>query len=535
MKYQWRMTMHIAFYGAVREVTGSMHMVCSGDDRILLDCGMFQGRRKEAAEKNRILPFDPGIITNIVLSHGHIDHSGRIPMLIRSQKYTGRIYCTRATADVCKYLLMDAGHIQESDADYLNYKTLRAALNRMQTGSGLSKGEKKENDEIKKKLKREGHRLNVGIINELITKYRLENVEPIYTITDAENSLEYFEGIPYRHPVTVGRDATLTFYEAGHILGSAFSILHFREHGNDIRIGYSGDIGRFDKPIIRDPNLNFQDRDRDLDLLIMESTYGNRTHDPVGELKPSLTKIINETVERGGSIIIPAFAFGRTQELVYVLHELYNECAVPKLPVYVDSPLATNITKVFAEHPEIYDRETHETFLEQKKNPFVFDQIRFVGSVEESMALNRDENPHIVISASGMCEAGRVLHHLRFKIHNPRHTVLIVGYMAQNTLGRRILELGTEYEESGRSGNPPIVKFFNKEYPLAARVRKIGGFSAHGDRNDMMHFIKESNLKIKRIAVVHGEEDQALSFADFLNENGHSAFVPRPGETIQIR
>ncbi len=527
--------MHIAFYGAVREVTGSMHMVCSGDDRILLDCGMFQGRRKEAAEKNRILPFDPGIVTNIVLSHGHIDHSGRIPMLIRSQKYTGRIYCTRATADVCKYLLMDAAHIQESDADYLNYKTLRTALNQMQADSGLSRGEKKENDGIKKKLKREGHRLNVEIINELITKYRLEKIEPLYTVSDAEKSLEYFEGIPYRNPVTVGREATLTFYEAGHILGSAFSVLRFRENGKRITIGYSGDIGRFKKPIIRDPNLNFEEPDRDLDLLIMESTYGNRRHDPVGDLKPSLAKIINETVERGGSIIIPAFAFGRTQELLYVLHELYNEGAAPKLPVYVDSPLATNITKVFGEHPEIYDRETHETFLERKENPFVFDAIRFVGSVEESMALNREESPHIVIAASGMCEAGRVLHHLRYKIHNPRHTILIVGYMAQNTLGRRILEQGSEYEKSGRTGAPPILRFFNKEYPLRAHVRKIGGFSAHGDRNDMMRFLKESNLRIKRIAVVHGEEDQALAFADFLKDNGYVVKVPKPGETIQIR
>ncbi|MFO7965077.1 MAG: MBL fold metallo-hydrolase [Desulfobacterales bacterium] len=532
---KWRMMMEVVFIGAVREVTGSMHMVCSGPNRVLLDCGMFQGKRKESTEKNRVLPFDPKIITNVVLSHGHIDHSGRIPMLIRSERFFGRIYCTRATEDVSSYLLMDAAYIQESDADYLNYKTLRTALNRIQSDSGLSKGEKKENDKLKKKLKREGHRLNTDIINKMISKYRLEKVEPIYTVADAEKSLGYFEGIPYRYPVTIGKGASLTFYEAGHILGSAFSILRINENGHEFKIGYSGDIGRFDKPIIRDPNRDFEEPDRDLDLLILESTYGNRVHEPVGALKPAFAEMINETVERGGSIIIPSFAFGRTQELLYVLHELYNEGVVPRLPVYVDSPLATNLTTVFGEHPEIYDRETHETFLQQKKNPFVFKEIRYIGSVEESMALNREEKPHIVIAASGMCEAGRVLHHLRYKIHNERHTILIVGYMAQNTLGRRILEQGTEYERSGRNGSPPILRFLNKEYPLRARVRKLGGFSAHGDKNDMLRFLKESNLNVKRIALVHGEEDQALSFADFLSENGFSVFVPSPGEIAEVK
>jgi len=526
--------MYVTFYGAVREVTGSMHLICSEDDRILLDCGMFQGRRKETAEKNRVLPFDPGIVTNVVLSHAHIDHSGRIPLLTKST-YNGRIFCTRATADACKYLLPDSAHIQESDAGYLNYKIARSFLMQLQSSSGKEKVKKRKKNEIKKRLKREGHKLNVDVINELIEQHHLKGVEPLYTISDAEKSLDYFDGYPYRHPFVIGRKATCSFYEAGHILGSAVSVIKLRENGREYKIAYTGDIGRFNKPIIKDPNLNFAEEDRDLDLLIMESTYGNRYHEPVQDLKPALAKIINTTVERGGAVIIPAFAFGRTQELLYVLHELYDEAVVPKIPVFVDSPLATNITKVFGEHPEVYDEETHNSFLERGKNPFLFNEIHFVRSVEESMALNREESPHIVIAASGMCEAGRVLHHLRWKIHNPRHTILIVGYMAKHTLGRRILEQGSEYEKSGRNSSPPILKFLNKEYPLKAHVKKLDGFSAHGDRNEMLRFLKESNLRIKKIAVVHGEEDQSLSFADFLTNEGYSVYVPKPGETIQIK
>ncbi|MBA3030218.1 MAG: MBL fold metallo-hydrolase [Desulfobacteraceae bacterium] len=519
--------MYLTSYGAVREVTGSMHLICGEEDRILLDCGMFQGRRKESDEKNRVMPIDPGILNSIILSHSHIDHSGRIPLLTK-KGFNGRIYCTRATADTSEFLLMDSAHIQESDAEYLNYKTARSALRRLQGGSN-------KESEIKKRLKQEGHRLNVAAIDQLISQYNLQDIKPLYTAADAEAALGYFEGIPYRHPVSVGKNTTCIFYEAGHIMGSAFTLLRIRENGREYRIGYTGDLGRFNKPIIRDPCLNFLEEDKNIDLLLMESTYGNRFHEPVGDTKPALAKIINETVERGGTVIIPAFAFGRTQELLYVIHELYDENKVPRVPVFVDSPLATNLTRVFGEHPEIYDKETHKTFLENGENPFAFKELRFIGSVEESMALNRETSPHIVIAASGMCEAGRVLHHLRWKIHNPVHTVLIVGYMAQNTLGRRILELGSAYEKSGRTGLPPVVKLLNKEYPLKARVKKIGGFSAHGDRNDMFKFLKESGLNIGKIVVVHGEEDQSIAFADFLNEKGYHAIVPKIGEPISIK
>ena len=525
--------MEITFHGAVREVTGSAHLLTNGTDRILMDCGMFQGRRKESAAKNRELPFRSDSVTNVILSHAHIDHSGRIPLLTRNG-FNGRIIATRATQDACEYLLADAAHIQESDANYLNYKMVRSHLSRLKDNRSGKGRARKTNSEIRKFLKKGRHELNIDNINEMIQTHQLESVTPLYTIPDAEEALSLFDGYPYRHPVAIGTDTTCTFYDAGHILGSAISMIRVRHNGQDRTICYTGDIGRFGKPILRDPVLDFPEEHRNVDMLIMESTYGDRLHEPVIDLKPRLQAVMEDAIERGGSILIPSFAFGRTQELLYVLHELYQDGAVPILPIYVDSPLAVKITKVFGEHPEVYDRETHETFLQNGRNPFSSDQMHFIQSVDESIALTRDKNPHIVISASGMCEAGRILHHLRHRIHNPKNTVLIVGFMARHTLGRRIQELGEAYEAEGRKGQPPTVKLLNKEYPLAARVVKIGGFSAHADRDEMMHFLGTSNLNVKRIAVVHGEEDQSLAFADYLGQKGYAAFVPQAGETVRL-
>ncbi|MFO7716677.1 MBL fold metallo-hydrolase RNA specificity domain-containing protein [Desulfosarcina sp.] len=524
--------MHITFYGAVREVTGSMHLLSDDQDRILLDCGMYQGRRKTTAEKNRVLPFDPGILTNMVLSHAHIDHSGRIPLITRNG-FNGRIYCTRATADACGFLLRDSAHIQVSDAEYLNYKTVRTALSQMRPGEN-DLTSKRNLLEIKNLLKREKNGLNAEVINDYINRFHLQGVEPLYTVADADRALKAFEGIPYRSPVTIGKKISCTLFEAGHILGSAITMIRCGSNGSARTVCFSGDIGRYGKPILRDPASHFDGLGSDVDLMIMESTYGNREHEAVIDLGPHLKRVLNETFDQGGTVLIPSFAFGRTQELLYVIHELYDAGDVPRMPVYVDSPLATNITKVFGDHPEVYDHETHATFLQAGKNPFVFEQVQFTESVDASMALMREDKPHIVISASGMCEAGRILHHLRYKIHHPRNTILIVGYMADHTLGRRILEQGTAYEASGRKGDPPMVKILNKEYPLKARVVKIGGFSAHGDRNEMTRFLKQSNLKIKKIAVVHGEADQSLAFAEHLNTEGFDAVVPRVGETMTI-
>ncbi len=525
--------MNVTFYGAVREVTGSMHLLTTENDRVLMDCGMFQGRRKETAEKNRMVPFDPQILSNIVLSHAHIDHSGRIPLLT-SRAFSGRIVCTRPTAAACDYLLPDSAHIQESDANYLNYKNVRNALSKTKASGRGKKISKTEKSEIKNLLKKNRHDLDTEVINGLIEDYHLERVEPLYTTADADEALTYFDGNPYHHPISIGKEMTCTFYDAGHILGSAITVIRVHENGRHYNIAFTGDIGRFDKPIIKDPCLSFADEHKNIDLLIMESTYGDRLHDPVKDLKPRLKKVLEDTYNRGGTVLIPSFAFGRTQELLYILHELYDTNEVPRVPIYVDSPLATKLTKVFAEHPEVYDEETHDAFLEKGKNPFSHDKIHFVGSVEESIALNKDKNPHIVVSASGMCEAGRILHHLRYKIHDSVNTILMVGYQAQHTLGRRIAEQGLAYEKSGRKGAAPLLKFFNKEYPLKAHVADIDGFSAHADKNEMLRFLKESNLNVKKIAVVHGEEDQTLAFAKTLQKEGFSVVAPRMGETVQV-
>ncbi|NIM15635.1 MAG: MBL fold metallo-hydrolase [Candidatus Aminicenantes bacterium] len=525
--------MYLTSYGAVREVTGSMHLLTANNSRILLDCGMFQGRRKESNAKNRAMPIDPRILTNVVLSHAHIDHCGRIPLLT-NWNFHGRVIATRATVDACHYLLRDSAHIQESDAQYLNYKTVRHFLHEKKKSAKKKKLTNKEIQTIKTLLKKGPHRIKTDVVDQWIDRFHLKSIEPLYTTADAEDALEYFEGYPYEYPVTVGKDITCTFYEAGHILGAAMSLIKAVVKGTVYRILYTGDIGRFDKPIIRNPNTVFPEEDRTIDLLVMEGTYGDREHEPVKELKNELKKVITTTVERGGSIVIPSFAFGRTQEIIYLLHEIYNENEVPTLPIYIDSPLAVNLTRVFGEHPEIYDLLTHKTFLEIGQNPFMFDQIHFVKSVEESMELVNDKSPNIVISASGMCEAGRILHHLRYKIHNPQNTVLFVGYQAKHTLGRRIMEAGNNYEASGRQGTPPIMKFLNKTYPLHAHVDEIGGFSAHGDKNEMLRFLRESRLKIKRIALVHGEEDQLNPFQELLEAEGYKVMIPRSGEIIKV-
>jgi len=521
--------MHITFYGGVREVTGSMHLLTTGSDRILLDCGLYQGRRKTTEEKNRTFPFDPQIVTNIVLSHAHIDHSGRIPLVVK-RGFSGRIACTRVTMAASEYLLMDAAHIQESDAQYLNYKAVRSLLYEMNTSPRTGRISNARSKSVKRSLRKNGA-LDSGEIDRLLDKYGLERIRPLYTIAEAAESLKLFDGYPYRYPAAIGRGLTCEFYDAGHILGSAITMIRGTENGRPFTVCYTGDLGRFDKPILNDPTVSFEKEPMDIDLLIMESTYGNRLHDPVQSIKERLKKVLVETVQRGGSLIIPAFAYGRTQELIYVLHEIYNEGGVPKIPIYVDSPLASKLTRVFGEHPEVYDDETHAAFLVNGKNPFSFGQIQFISTVEESMALMREEKPHIVISASGMCEAGRILHHLRYKIHNPRHTILIVGFMAQHTLGRRIQELS---DQSVERKEPPRVKILGKEYPLRARVVSLSGFSAHADKMELLRFLKSSNLNIKRIAVVHGEEEQTVAFVDFLRSEGFGVFAPRAGETVDI-
>ena len=525
--------MHVSFYGATREVTGSFHTLTTEHDNILLDCGLFQGKRKEAEAKNRVLPIDPQILTNMVLSHAHIDHSGRIPMLTKSE-FTGQVFCTRPTAHACEYLLKDSAKIQEGDASYLNYKTAKHFLAKLKTGNNPNRISKSQLNEIKALLKSGDHDLRTDTTEKLLQENNLEIIRPLYTIADAEAARDYFNGIPFKETVVIGRDLTCTFYGAGHILGSAISVIQYKTGGKTKTVLYSGDLGRFNKPIIKDPTLDFAEEHRDIDLMILESTYGNRLHDPIIDMKPKLKQVLIETYDRGGSVIIPAFAYGRTQELIYFLHELYLAGEIPPMPVWVDSPLATKITHVFGEHPETYDKATHAAFLSKGLNPFDFTQLKFVQSVEESMALNRDTKSHVVLAGSGMCEGGRVLHHLRHKIHDERNTVLIVGYMGVNTFGKQLQEKGEEYAAAGRQGNPPMVKFYNKEYPLKAHVITLGGFSAHGDRNEMSRVVMDSNLRIKKIALVHGEKEQFLGFADHLGKAGYHVVIPYHGQSVTV-
>lgn len=518
--------MNVTFYGAVREVTGSMHLISTNEDRILLDCGLYQGKRKQAKIKNQSFAFDPKLITNMVLSHAHIDHSGRIPLLVKNQ-FNGRIICTKASEDACRHLLLDSAHIQESDAAYLNYKAARRVMSQL----GHTNKEKRN---IKKMLKQNGHRLDLKSIDAFMTDYHLEKVEPLYSKEEAIAALTQFDGKPYQQTVEIGHNAVCTLYDAGHILGSAISIIRYKPENRTFTVAFTGDIGRFDKPIIKDPTLQFAQEDKNIDLMIMESTYGNRLHEPTGNIKEQLGEVLKRAAKRNGTVLIPAFSYGRTQELLYLLHELYEAGNVPRFPVYVDSPLSSKITGVFGEHPEVYDQATHRTFLENGINPFSFKELKFIETVEESMALNRDKSPHIVIASSGMCEAGRILHHLRHKIHNEQTTIVIVGFMAEHTLGRRILEKGLEYQQNGRSGKAPIQKILGKEYPMNAHIEVIQGFSAHADQKEMLKFLGNSNLNIKQIAVVHGEENQSLAFAERLKSEGYKAFVPMAGETIRV-
>jgi metallo-beta-lactamase family protein len=432
-------------------------------------------------------------------------------------------------------MLLDSGHIQESDALYLNYKSLRSFLYQAEQSKTQHQISNKEKARIKNLLKTSPHELNVEAIAALHKEHGLDMVTPLYTQEDAMESLSFIDGYPFGSEVMIGTGTTVKFYVAGHILGSAFSLITVKPEngGKPLKILFTGDVGRFEKPILKDPTLEFDEEDREIDLMIIESTYGDRDHSPVADLSGRLKDTLIRTIDRGGSLLIPSFAFGRTQELIYILHQLYDSGAVPKVPVYVDSPLASNITKVFGEHPETYDKETHKIFLEKGINPFYFKNIKFVESVEESMRVTQDDTPHIVISASGMCEAGRILHHLRYKIHNPKHTILMVGYMANHTLGRRIEELGLK--ENRTADKAPEVKILGKSYPLRAHVEKIGGFSAHADRHELMKVVAGSNLRVKNIAVIHGEAEQSEAFARRLNEKGYNAFIPKPGDRYKLK
>jgi metallo-beta-lactamase family protein len=454
--------MKITFHGAARTVTGSQHLIEVNGRQILLDCGLYQGKRAEAFERNRTLPFDASRVDVLVLSHAHIDHSGNIPNLVKSG-FKGDIYATFATRDLCGAMLLDSAHIQESDVKFVN-------KNRARQGE--------------------------------------PPVEPLYTQADAVTALHNFHSIGYVRQIQIFPGVTLQYLDAGHMLGSAFVVLNIedRDVNRDVRLVFSGDLGQPGLPILRDPRTI-----DGADVLIMESTYGDRLHEEFTDSVKDLQRIVTETHKRGGKIIVPAFAVGRTQEIVYALHQLSDAHNIPRMPIYVDSPLAVNVTSIFANHPEAYDDETRAFILSDKAghNPFGFSDLHYTRSVEESKDLNFLREPAIIISASGMAESGRIQHHLAHNIEDSRNTVLIAGYQAENTLGRRIQEKAS------------TVRIFGDTYHLRAQVEVLTGFSAHADRKGLLGWAGAIKKRPVRTFLVHGEDGPLKALAEGLkNEVG---------------
>jgi metallo-beta-lactamase family protein len=453
--------LRITFHGAAREVTGSMHLIEVNDKRILLDCGMFQGRREETYQRNLNFPFDPKTIDTVVLTHAHIDHSGNIPNLVK-QGFKGNVWCTAATRNLCVYMLLDSGHIQESDTEFVN-----------------------------KKRKRDGQ----------------PPIVPLYTRADAQASLDQFIGVGLHRPVTVADGVSVTFSNAGHILGSSFVTLQIKEFatGKEWRLVFSGDVGRAGMAILNDP-----EKPEPADILIIESTYGDRLHQGREEARKKLRDIVRDTAKRRSKVIIPSFAVGRTQELVYTLNDLEADGDIPTIPIFVDSPLAVSATEVFRMHPEEWDAETRQFLAEDKRsNPFDAPNIEYVREAVRSKQLNYMNGPMVIISANGMAENGRILHHLKNNIEDPDNTILIVSFQAENTLGRRIKE------------GERRVRIFGEEYDVRARVESIEGYSAHADQAELLAWAKPANgPQLQHTFVVHGETDAALTLAEKLRGDG---------------
>ena len=468
--------MKLTFWGAAGEVTGSMHLVESGGQRVLLDCGLHQGRRKEADLKNRNLPFPGSSIDAVVLSHAHIDHSGNLPTLVKNG-FSGPIFSTPATIDLCQWMLRDTAHIHEKDAEFLN--------------------------------KRLAHRKSMGLDNGPVT--------PLYTTEDAERTLPLLQPVPYHSPHTLAPGLNYVSYDAGHILGSSFVVLQESSNGSSVRLGFSGDIGRPNLPIIRDPESM-----PPAEYLILESTYGGRFHKSVGHVVNKLADVVNRTAGRGGRIIVPAFAVGRTQQLVLLLHQLFNEKRIPNIPIFVDSPLALNVTAVHRDHPECFDDETRQ-YLLHHEDPFGFARLQYIREVADSKKLNDLHGPFVVISASGMCEAGRILHHLRNNIEDPRNTVLITGFQAQDTLGRKLVEKW------------PEVRIFGEPMRVRAEISSLDELSAHADQGELMEWIRPLAPSLRQVFLVHGEPQQSQTLAKLLHSSYNlNVAIPAPGQSFDL-
>ncbi len=462
--------MTLTFWGAAQTVTGSLHFLELDDGtRLFLDCGLFQGRRSEAKTLNAEWPCDPASVDAVLLSHAHIDHAGLLPKLYKDG-FRGTVYATHATRDLCAIMLRDSAHIQESDADFFN-----------------------------RKIRKKGQ----------------PPVEPLYDGDDAEGVMGCFHGVPYDAPFKVPGGVSVTYRDAGHILGSATMTLDLP---GGKRLGFTGDLGNPGRIILRDPQPL-----PPVDWLISESTYGGKEHEPADRAKERLAEIITETAARGGRVVIPAFAVGRTQELVHNLDQLWNEDRIPRIPVFVDSPLAVNATAVFQTHPECYDKDLLEYMLTDP-NPFGFERLEYVREAQRSKELNGLRVPFVVISASGMCEAGRILHHLRNTVEDDKHTVLIVGYQAEHTLGRRIVERRDE------------IKIFGQPHRLRAQVEIMNTFSAHADEPGLVGFIGALDRdRLRTVFLVHGDPERQAALTDALAEAGiGDVRSPARGHTVTL-
>lgn len=459
--------MKLTAFGAAEGVTGTKHLLEINGSRILLDCGMFQGQRKESDLKNRHLPFDAKTIDSVILSHAHIDHSGVLPVLAKGG-FHGRVYATCATRDLCSIMLLDSANIQARDAEWLS--------------------KKKQNF-----------------------------VPPLYDDDDVHAIMRQFMCMPYGQSFEVGDGISATLQDAGHVLGSAMVCLTYRENGAAKRFLFTGDLGRKDMPILEDPW-----EPADFDTVIMESTYGDRDHEPIAAMEDKLAQIVHRAVQRGGKIIVPSFALERAQEIIYALKNLEMRNAIPSIPVFVDSPLTVNITEVFRMHGECFD-STIRRFMQQAGDPFRLRKIHYVTKAEESMRINALREPAIIISAAGMCEHGRILHHLKNNCEDPRNVILIVGFQARNTLGRRIVE------------RQPRIRIFGVEHPLNAEVRVMNGFSAHAGRSELLAFAKRFRVPGRNIFLAHGEQTALESLQNGLRCDGlPDVTVLREGETVEV-
>jgi metallo-beta-lactamase family protein len=464
--------MKIHFFGAARTTTGSMYLLEVNGKKLLLECGLFQGHREESINRNCCFPFDPKTIDAVVLSHAHMDHAGNLPNLVK-QGYTGNIHCTFATRDLCSIMLVDSGHIQEADALF------------------VSKQRAKKN---------------------------LPPVQPLYTIADAEKTLHQFVGFSYERPFQVVDGVTVTFRDAGHILGSAQVILDVQENGRKFRWLFSGDVGRGGDEILRDPVTT-----ENVDYLQIESTYGGREHAIRKDADEIVGRLVLETLKQSGKVIIPAFSVGRTQQIVYVLNQLTLAGKLPRCPIFVDSPLSVNATEIYRLHPECFN-DTINKFLHEKANPFGMANLTYIREAEQSKKLNDLKEPAIIISASGMCEAGRVRHHLRNNIGEAKNLILFIGFCAEGTLGSLIT-----------AGKNPV-NIFGEPVAVRAKIVSLDTYSGHADKNELKQYVQKISGDIKKIVCIHGEESQCLAHAETLRAMKPQAqvIVPEYKQLVEI-